>query len=801
MQPSVATVSVAPPGPWSGVFHAVILFMGLALTGLVHAQAPPSVPGPDASFDLPPIQPVAPEKGSPTPAQVADVDASRRPPGEVRFGLICLTRVEACSDSIVLLEAGDGWWVEEPVLEALGGGHELAVHQIAGQVWRLVPRGQASWDDENQKLVWDRPLQNRQGQDVYSARGDAAPPVRSHSIPSVALHYSATVDEKGNATIGTQAIASRGTTAFFAGGVYSQDRFVRDLWRMEHDDIDNRVRYIAGEQIIRPADPLGGAERIRGIAIERAYDIDPTLATNPRPGLHGIIEQPGVIDIYNNGRLVSSTPIQPGPYQWGNLPLGSGSQQIELVFRGADGSRSVLSSSAFYGSNRGLAKGLTDFSFRAGKPYDTNQSTDLAWQGWVRRGVSSNITLGGRVEGQGSLRNAGADASVSFGVGSIDMAYARDHDGEDAWSTNVSIARNGFDAQAGRTRLSPGYWFLGRQAQVFSGDARVVDERFVSAGYGAGAFSVRASLSERLAINGNQTRTSGLVGTWRSRQNWRWFATVDRVSQGTDSQYQASLGVAVPLGARRTQELEVRALARDQGRGGQVSWNRHHQEVYGWSANASLLSLPSGERGVVSGYERATPVGNLLLSGVKTNQQSFGLATWSGSIIRADDNWFASSPEQGPRVLVTSSTPQARIRKDNQPVGAVGSRGRLVSKLAPYSAINVQIEPSSLPLDADTSSLQKTLITPRTGVVKVDFDTTANGQVQGTLLIDGQPARLGVLALDHGPQGWVGESGRLWVEGLEPGTWPGTWTNGQVQRKCTVVVEDRPLRISSASCP
>lgn len=748
------------------------------------------------------MQPVAPEASSRGELLNPKDDAvSGRPPGEVRFGVLCLTRVDSCSDSIVVLETDEGWWVEDPILEMLGGAQELKLHRIDEQAWRLVPGAQAKWDDENQKLVWDRPLQNRQAQDVYSARGDATPPARASSIPALAVHYSATVDEKGRATLGTQMVASRGTTAAFAGGVYSQDRFVRDLWRVEHDDVDRRVRYVVGEQIMRPADPLGGAERVRGVAIERAYDIDPTLATNPRPGLHGIIDQPGVIDIYSNGRLVSSTPIQPGPYQWGNLPLGSGSQQIELVFRGADGTRSVLSSSAFYGSNRGLAKGLTDFSLRAGKPYDTAQPTDLSWQGWVRRGVSSNLTLGARTEGQGDHRNAGVDASVSFGVGSMDVAYARDDAGHDAWSANVSVARNGFDAQAGRTRLSPEYWFLGRQSQVFSGDARVVDERFISAGYGAGAFSVRASASERIAINGSKTRTAGLVGTWRSSRNWRWFATADRVSQGSLSQYQASVGVAIPLGSQRTQEVEVRALASEQGQGGQVSWNRHHQEVYGWSANASLLSLPGGERGAVAGYERATPVGTLLLSGVKTSEQAFGLATWSGSIIRANDDWFASSPEQGPRVLVSSSTPQARIRKDNQPVGQAGPRGKMVSKLAPYSSINVQVEAASLPLDADTSGLQKTLITPRTGVVKVSFDTTANGQLEGLLLIDGQPARLGVLSLNHGPQGWVGESGRVWIEGLEAGNWAGSWTNGQVQRSCVVVVEANPLRIAKATCP
>lgn len=802
----LGTSTTTTPRPGVGVIGAWMAgLLVAACWGSAWAQDTDQAPHPDASFDLPrPMlgTQITTDGGSALPPTTSNEQTPSTPDeaSNVRFGLLCLTLEATCTDPIVVIDDANGWWVEDAALEILGGGEDLASKSMEQSIWRLIPANQAQWDDDTQTLLWGRPLDERIEQDLSRPRSEPETGAWVKSIPAAMLHYSATVDDTGSATVGGQAVISKGRTSLFAGGVHAQGRFIRDLWRVEHDDAKRRLRYVIGEQIMRPADPLGGAQRVRGIAIERAYDIDPTMATAARPGLHGIIEQPGIVDIYSNGRLISSTPIQPGPYQWGNTPLGSGSQQIELVFRGADGTRSVLSSSVFYGSARMLAKGLTDFSIRAGMPYDTGKHNDLAWQGWVRHGVSSNITMGARGEGQGDHRNAGADASVSFGVGSLDVAGAGDNQGQTAWSASVSVVHKGFDAQMGRTHLAPDYWFLGRDEQVLLGTTRVVDERFVSVGYSTGAFSLRSTLADRVAVDGSRSRSAGVMGTWRSADGWNWFAGVDRVEQSTTRQYQASLGVSIALGPQRNQSLEVRALETERGRGGQVAWNRYSQSVYGWSANASLIDLPTGERGVLGNYQRTTAVGNLVVSGSKTNAQTFARATWSGTLIRANDNWFASSPDQGPRVLVVSSEPGARVLRDNHAMGHVGEQGLMVGGVAPYSHVDIQVDPASLSLQADTSHLKRVLITPRAGVAQVSFDTTANNQVEGVLLISGKPARLGVLTLEDGRVGWVGESGRLWLQGGGAGSWKGVWSDGSTQLACRVVIDGIPLAIVQATC-
>ena len=92
-------------------------------------------------------------------------------------------------------------------------------------------------------------------------------------------------------------------------------------------------------------------------------------------------------------------------------------------------------------------------------------------------------------------------------------------------------------------------------------------------------------------------------------------------------------------------------------------------------------------------------------------------------------------------------------------------------------------------------------MTPRAGVVQIDFDTTANGQVEGILLVDGVPARFGVLTLDDNKgSGWVGETGRVWLQKITAGTYLGVWTNGQSEKRCKIIVSEKPLVISEAIC-
>jgi outer membrane usher protein FimD/PapC len=740
-------------------------------------------------------------------------DASTSPGAQteaaVRFGLVCLSHSTTCTAELAVMEDPDGWWVEKSALTSLSSSASLQSKTINGVELWLIPKAQSSWDEATSTLAWNLQPAVRPTQELHSRATNPAS-ARSGSIPSLAIYYGAGLDSSGGATFGAQTILSRGNTALFVGGTWADGVFIRDLWRVEHDDVNRQLRYVAGEQIIRGSDPLSGASRITGIGIERAYDTNPLQVVSPRPGLHGVIDQPGVIEVYNNGRLISSDPIQPGPYQLGNTPLGSGSQQIELVFRGLDGSRQVLSSAAFYGSRRALAQGLTDFALRAGQtPSAPGATSGLAWQGWARRGVTPTITLGGRSEGLGAQHNAGLDATASIGIGAIDMAWSKDQAGYQAWSGNITVERNGFDAQVGHTHLDRDYWFLGRESRILGGPAssRALDQSNASIGYGNDTMSLRVTAARRVSEDAALTRTLGLLGSFHTRRNWNWFASMDRmriVGGASDprSEYLASVGVVVPLdrwGAGQT--LSSRAIQTQQGPGGSVTWNRYRPNTFGWSANASVFQQPGGGHGINGGYDRTTPVGQFLLNGSVSDTSKYGTATWSGTIIRAADQWFASAQDQGPRVLVLNpTTPKAQVLRDNQPVGIVGPRGRIVSGLSPYSQTNISLDANTLPLESDTTGLQKSLILPRFGVAKVTFDTTADGQMEGMLLIDGQPAHLGILTLSDGREGWVGEAGRFWITGGGSGTLSATWSDGGTPRKCAIEVAGSPPQVKSASC-
>ena len=75
-------------------------------------------------------------------------------------------------------------------------------------------------------------------------------------------------------------------------------------------------------------------------------------------------------------------------------------------------------------------------------------------------------------------------------------------------------------------------------------------------------------------------------------------------------------------------------------------------------------------------------------------------------------------------------------------------------------------------MEADTSDINRTIVTPRYGVAQVVFDTTADGQLEGVLLFNGEPMSFGVLEFEDGQTGWVGETGRLCIQGVsKPGVY------------------------------
>src|SRR5690606_13657856 len=132
----------------------------------------------------------------------------------------------------------------------------------------------------------------------------------------------------------------------------------RGLSRIEIDQPSSLRRWTIGDQVAVARDPLGGGALLGGVGVARAFDQDPYLVTFPQPFYQGVIETPGVVEVYANGALIGRRPVEAGPINLDNLGVPPGRSDVRVVIRDPFGNRQDLASASYYGGTGLLAPGL-----------------------------------------------------------------------------------------------------------------------------------------------------------------------------------------------------------------------------------------------------------------------------------------------------------------------------------------------------------------------------------------------------------------------------------------------------------
>ena len=178
----------------------------------------------------------------------------------------------------------------------------------------------------------------------------------------------------------------------------------------------------------------GSALRFGGVRFARNFGIRPDLVTTPLLSATGTAVVPSTVDVFVNNQKVLSQDVQPGAFTINDLPVVTGSGNVNVVVRDALG-RDIVLSQAFYSSPIMLAKGLSQYSLAAGAMREnyTLSSFDygrLVASANLRRGVTDRVTLAGHAEFlEGDGHAAGIDVATqlgNFGVGAVTLAAGGD---------------------------------------------------------------------------------------------------------------------------------------------------------------------------------------------------------------------------------------------------------------------------------------------------------------------------------------------------------------------------------------
>lgn len=729
-----------------------------------------------------------------------------------------------CVGIAVVVETGDRILVDRDALQAAGiDVAGIAPERIGGRdyiaVDRLYPGTRARIDHARLRLDLALPAASLPSQavDLRQPRQAEAVTLPWTGFVNYAASAGSRPDDRSlflDASLGRGHAAARSSAQWTAA-----DGWRRGLSRIEFDQPRNMRRWTVGDQFATARDPLGGAVLLGGAGVERAFEQDPYLVRFPRPSYVGVLESPGTVEVYANGQLIARRELGAGPFTFAGLGIPPGRSDVRLVVRDPFGTRSELSSATYYASTSLLAAGLSDYAVRLGVPRSAALGGDYGsqpvLQAWYRRGLTDALTVGGRIEGDARLRNAGADAALRTSLGEFALALAAsEHDR--AGRGQAAALGYGFSARSwgvslGARRFDRAYRALGddlatgfEDGDFDDGDfddalfARPREERFGTVSWSSRSnLSLQLSAGQRLRQDGTRERNAGLSGNYRIAPRAQLFFSLQRREVGAVRDLGGYLSLSFALD-RDTFGVSVRHD--DSGTGYGIDARRSRPPGSGWGYELNLQH-DAGTRGFGQ-LEYQGRHGRYALQAERFGDDSRGRALASGALVAVGGRTYATPPlEFGSFALVR--VPQlagAQILRENLEVGRTDARGDLlVRDLIPYFPNRIGLDITQVPPGYRIVTAQRQFVVPRNAGALVELEVQPLLAATGRVRIDGGPAagpaRYGQLVLRDAAgaafTSRLGGAGLFYFEHLPAGRYTGTVDSQGARALCTL---DAPAR-------
>lgn len=379
--------------------------------------------------------------------------------------------------------------------------------------------------------------------------------------------------------------------------------FRRTGSRLVYDDVKDLIRFSAGDVPVF-AQGFQSTPDVAGFSASRFYSVLEPGQEFRSTGSHSFtLLAPSTVETIVNGESVEHRLLQPGTYTLRDFPLAEGSNDVRLVINDPTGKVRTIDFSV-YSNLELLEPGATEFSAFAGV-YSNPTTRGIAYSGrwtvsgFVRRGVSQQLTAGLNLQADSRAQQAGGEFLLGSSLGLIgfDLAVSRREQGDEGFAAQLTFEKviEGTDSGGGQSiRAAVGY----RSAR-FATPGALVDveplELQASVGY-----SISFGLDTYLGFDGQYSRdrvlaktryTGRLSGGFRLSQS---LAVVGEalISRGGDQRESVvRLGLRKRFGFASTAQANVdtdgvvRASVQTQSSGTGVG---------AWSASADLGRDSSG---------------------------------------------------------------------------------------------------------------------------------------------------------------------------------------------------------------
>jgi outer membrane usher protein len=656
-----------------------------------------------------------------------------------------------------------------PALEHEGRAW-YALSALAGATYELNAR--------TQSLAISAPSEAFEGMSAAVPQLRYPPPLLPQ--PGGFLNYTLSATRAGSA----QTESGLFEAGFFSrygvltSGMLAPDLGERSSWiRLDStytvDFPERRETLRLGDSISRPG-AWGLPLRFGGLQYGTNFATQPGFVRFPIQSASGSAVLPSTVDVFVNNALVSRTQVPPGPFSITNIPMVSGSGDVQLVVRDLLGREHVIVQ-RFYGSSELLKAGLDDWSVEAGAARrgfgvrSNDYGAALGAATW-RRGLTDGLTAELRGEAEADTQAAGASALGrigELGMLTTTLAASRSPAGTgQLLGYGFEHTSRGLSGALQSQHFSPQFRQAG--AEDFGLRAR---QTIASLGYSFGAFG-SASLAYAQQVFRDQPEREVATLSYSMPVAGANLSLAASRSFGPDGATSVFATLTIPLG-----NLTSASLVVDRSRSERTGETRD-------SYSALLQKSPPLGEGY--GYRLQARDSDLLAAGTLNTS----VATWTAELAHPRQDspdavrlgvaggiglvgrypFLSRTITDSFGVVRVADYPNVHVLHENQPIARTDDRGYAVlPRLRPYDRNQVTIDQRDLPLDARVDGLRLEAVPYYRSGVLIDFPVhRVRAATFHIMLEDGSALPSGALVRLEGAteEFPVALKGEVYLEGL-----------------------------------
>lgn len=532
-----------------------------------------------------------------------------------------------------------------------------------------------------------------------------------------------------------------GGTGLWTSSVSLNDLALKRLMTTYSVDDTDKLRTLKLGDAVNNTGTWGRALLFGGIQYSTNFAIRPDFISVAMPSISGKAILPSTVDVYVNNTLRTRQKVDAGPFSIQNLPLITGTGEVQLVVRDLLGREQVITQS-FFSSPNLLRVGLVEDAYELGwvrKNYGqaSNDYSNPFFAATYRKGVSDTWTGEARIEVQKQVLTSGASLATTLptinSTIETNLVVSRDSSGQAGAATLTGSAVGTSFSYLGRrwsanTKVqwnSMGFRQLGSDTNHLI--QRVTNAQF-NVPWGGGI----------MALNYFQQKNYGssslkLINLAYSRSiSKEIYASAMVVKTfGEVSSLSVGLGVTIILDARHFASATTRLSKGANTLYADVQQSTPHDHGIGYRLAAQSGSGVTRQEASLNMNQSFGGFQADVVNQYGTLSTRIGLQ--GGVNYLAGDIYFSRGFDDAFAVVRTEGLKGIPIYLENQEVARTDSHGKaIVSNLQSYQRNHIRIDPLSLPIDASVEQMEKTVIPRFKGGVIVDF---AVQKVRGATLI------------------------------------------------------------------